>query len=116
MTLTELTTIIKTVDQKQIAQRLREVGYIYCNKDKKFGKVSIVELVKAIEHKTDDYADEQRNHLFNGHICGIIKGYEKYEFVLINVYDIKPSTNPFDSEETAIQTGMHIWAKEIEND
>ena len=42
-----------------------------------------------------------------------LAGYENYEFIFVEVYDIKPSADPFDDEETAIQTGMLIWAKEL---
>ena len=42
-----------------------------------------------------------------------LAGYENYEFIVVEVYDIKPSADPFDDEETAIQTGMLIWAKEL---
>ena len=114
MTLEQLTEIIRTADKKAITRQLRELGYTYCNKDKKLGKVGIVELVQAIKYETDDFDDTQHKHLYNGRICGTVKGYENYEFVFVNVYDIKPSTDPFDDEETAIQTAMHIYAKEIE--
>lgn len=42
-----------------------------------------------------------------------LKDYENYEFLYINVFDIKPSADPFDDEEMAIQTSMEIWAKEL---
>ena len=113
MTLEQLTDIIRTADKKAIDKALRKLGYTYCNNDKKLGKVGIVELVNAIKYETDDFDETQHKHLYNGRICGTVKGYENYEFVYINVYDIKPSTDPFDDEETAIQTDMLIWAKEI---
>ena len=113
MTLEQLTEIIRTANQKAIDGALRKLGYTYCNKDKKLDKVGIVELVQAIRYETDDFDDTQHKHLYNGRICGTVKGYENYKFVFVNVYDIKPSTDPFDDEETAIQTDMLIWAKEI---
>ncbi len=51
--------------------------------------------------------------MYSGCICGRVTGYENYEFNFVEVYDIKPSADPFDDEETAIQTGMLIWAKEL---
>ncbi len=114
MTPTQLTEIIRTADKKAITKQLKELGYTLCNKSRKFGKVGITELVKAVNQKTEDFADICRNHLYNGRICGTVKGCEGYEFIYINVYDIKPSNNPFDGEETAWQTEMLIWAKEIE--
>ena len=113
MTIEQLTDIIRTADPKAIDTVLRKLGYTYCNKHKTLGKVGIVELVNAIKYKTDDFADAGHKHLYSGRICGTVKGYENYEFVYVNVYDIKPFTNPFDEDETAIQTAMHIYAKEI---
>ena len=113
MTIDQLTEIIKTADQKTITKRLRELGYTYCNKHKTLSKVGIVELVNANKYQTEDFVDEQHMRLYSGRICGTIQGYETYEFVYVNIYDIKPSTDPFDDEEIAMQTEMHIWAKEI---
>ena len=113
MTLEQLTEIVKLAEKVCIISRLTKLGYTFCNKDKKLRKVGIVELVNAAKDETDDLTDAQRKHLYNGRICGTVKGYENYEFIYINVYDIKPSTDPFDDEETAIQTDMLIWAKEI---
>lgn len=114
MTLQQLTEIIRTANKKALIKQLKELDYTLCNDDRKLGNVGIVELVQAIKGKTEDFADTERKHLYNGRICGTVKGYENYEFIIVNVYDIKPSTDPFDNEETAIQTEMLIWAKEIE--
>lgn len=113
MTLEQLTEIIRTADQRAIDKTLRKLGYTFCNKDKELRKVGIIELVSAVKDETEDFADTQRKHLYNGRICGTVKDYENYEFIFVNVYDIKPSTDPFDDEETAIQTDMLIWAKEL---
>ena len=114
MTLQQLTEIIRKADKKAITKQLQELGYTYCNDDRKLGKVSVVDLVLAIKDATEDFADGQRKHLYNARICGTVKGYENYEFVFVNVYDIKPSTDPFDNEETAVQTEMLIWAKAVQ--
>ena len=113
MDLSQLTVIVATANKKQIKDRLKALGYIDCNSDRKLGKVGIVELVNAVKFETEDFIDNDRKHLYNGRICVAVKGYESYEFVFVNIYDIKPSTDPFDDEETAIQTEMLIWAKEV---
>lgn len=113
MTHEQFIEIVKTADQKEMTWRLKELGYIFCNKDRKLGKVGIVELVQAVIFATEDFADEQHEHLYNGRICEKVNGYESYEFVCINVYDIKQPTDPFYGEETAIQTDMLIWARGI---
>lgn len=51
--------------------------------------------------------------LYSGCICGNVTGYENYEFIFVEVYDIKISTDPFDNEEIARQTRMNVWAKEL---
>ncbi len=113
MTITQLNEIVATADKKAIAKEFKKLGYILCNRSRKLGKVGIVELIQAVESETEDFADSKHKHLYDGCICGTVKGYENYEFVYVNVYDIKPSTDPFDDEETAMQTEMLIWAKEI---
>jgi len=111
MTLEQLTEIIRTANKKAITAEFKKLGYTLCNKGGKLGKVGIVDLVQAVKQETEDFTDSESKHLYNGRICGTVKGYESYEFVYINVYDIKPSTDPFDEEETAVQTEMLIWAK-----
>ncbi len=51
--------------------------------------------------------------LYSGCICGNVTGYENYEFIFVEVYDIKISNDPFDNEEIARQTRMDVWAKEL---
>ena len=113
MTKEELTEIVKLADKTAIDSEMEKRGYIYCNEHKKLGKVGIVSLVHSVICETEDYTDDERKHLYSGCICGSVTGYENYEFIFVEVYDIKISTDPFDDEETAIQTGMLIWAKEL---
>lgn len=113
MTIEELTEIVKLADKVAFESELKKSGYIYCNNHKKLGKVSIVPLVQAVCAETEDYTDSEHKHLYSGCICDTIKEYENYEFLYINVFDIKPSADPFDDEEMAIQTSMEIWAKEL---
>lgn len=113
MTKEELTEIVKLADKTAIDSELEKRGYIFCNEHKKLGKVGIVSLVQSVICETEDYTDYERKHLYSGCICGSVTGYENYEFIFVEVYDIKPSADPFDDEETAIQTGMLIWAKEL---
>ena len=113
MDVSQLTEIVSATNKEQIKNRLKTLGYTCCNKDRKLGKVGIVELVNAVKFETEDFTDADRKHLYNGRICRTVKGYENYEFVYINIFEIKPSTDPFDDEETAIQTEMLIWAKEV---
>ncbi len=113
MTLPQLTEIVKTADKKAITKQLKKHGYIFCNKDKKLGKLSIVDLFNGDEQQLEDVIDNAHMYVYDGCITRNVKGYEQYEFITITVCKICPSTDPFDNEETAIQTEMLIWAKEI---
>ncbi len=112
MTILQLGEIIKSGDKKKIATKLKLLGYTLCNKDRKLCNVGLVELVNAITQETDDIVDNVHKRLYNGRICGTVKDYENYEFVIVNIYNIQLSVDPFDDEETAIQSDMFIWAKE----
>lgn len=113
MTKEELTEIVKLADKTAIDSELEKCGYIYCNGHKKLGKVGIVSLVQSVIGETEDYTDDERKHLYSGCICGNVTGYENYEFIFVEVYDIKISTDAFDNEEIARQTRMDVWAKEL---
>ncbi|MCM1195196.1 MAG: hypothetical protein NC332_04600 [Firmicutes bacterium] len=113
MTIGTLAAVVRTADKSEIFERLQQLGYIYCNQDKQLGKVGIVELVNAITFETEDLADCKRKKLYNGRICRGVIGYENYEFILVNTFEVRPSTDPFDDEETAVQTEMLVWAKKI---
>lgn len=113
MTIEQLTEIISTADTKAIHKQLLAHGYIYCNKDKTLGKLNIVDLINGDGQKSDDIIDDAYKFVYNGCITHNVKGYEQYEFISINVFEIHPSTDPYDDEEIAIQTEMNIYAKEI---
>ena len=76
MTLEQLTEIIRTADKKAITKKLRGLGYTLCNEDRRLGKVGMVELVQAVKFETEDFTDSERKHLYNGRICGTVKGFE----------------------------------------
>ena len=113
MTKEELTGIVKLADKTAIDTELEKCGYIYCNGHKKLGKVGIVSLVQSVIGETEDYTDDERKHLYGGCICLSVTGYENYEFIFVEIYDIKISTDPFENEEIARQTRMDVWAKEL---
>lgn len=104
MTLTELTTIIRTADQKAITKQLRELGYIDCKKHKQYKHISLVDLFEGNDVETDEYLDSKGKRTYQGGIFTQVKGYEQLEFIVVNINDNK-NTFPID---------MLIWAKEIE--
>ena len=113
MTLPELTTILRTADIKVIHKQLRALGYIYCNKDKKLGKINVVNLFNGDEQQSEDIIDRRHKFVYDGCITGNVKDYEQYEFITITVCKIHPSPDPFDDED-AIQHEVRFYAKKIE--
>ena len=103
MTLEQLTEIIRTADKKAITRQLRELGYIDCKKHKQYKHISLVDLFKGNDIETDEYPDSKGKRTYQGGIFTQVKGYEQYEFIIVNINDHK-NTFPID---------MLIWAKEI---
>lgn len=104
MTLTELTTIIKTADEKAVKSELKRLGYIDCAKHKQYKHISLTDLFDGNLQETDDYPDSKGN-IYQGGIFTAVKGYEQLEFVIVNINDKKHS----------FPIKLLIWAKEIEN-
>lgn len=103
MTLQQLTEIIRTADKKAITKQLRELGYIDCKKDKKLRNLSLETLFNGELEETDIFPDGKGKRTYQGGIFTAVKGYEQYEFIILNINDNK-NTFPID---------MLIWAKEI---
>ncbi len=114
MVIEELVEIVSLVDPDAIAKELKRLGYHYCNEHGKFGKIGIVPIIAATVQSTENFIDEKRKYLYSGHICGPIEGHEEYEFLYVNVYSAKPSSDPLASNEAALQTEMSVWAKKKE--
>ena len=104
MTLEQLTSIIKIADKKQITKHLKELGYINCKKDKKLRTLSIETLFNGKLKETETFPDSIGKRTYQGGLFTQVKGYDKSEFIIININDNK-NTFPID---------ILIWAKEIE--
>ncbi len=103
MTKKELTTIVKTAEQKTIKAELKQRGYIDCKKHKEYKYIRIDVLFKGDLLETDTFPDAKRKRTYQGGIFTNVDGYQNLEFVIININDDK-NTFPVD---------MQIWAKEI---
>lgn len=110
MRIEELSDIVKLADLKAITKEMKRLGYINCSDQRQLEKIGIVTLINSIVLRTEDIADSKGKYIYSGHICGTIAGYEKYEFIIINVYYSKPSADPLDKEKTVLETEMHVWA------
>lgn len=103
MTLEQLTEIIRTADKKTIIRQLRELGYFDCKKHKELRKLPIETLFKGKFEETDTFSDRKGKRTYQGAIFTQVKGYEQFEFLVVNINDHK-NVFPID---------MLIWAKEI---
>ena len=85
---------------------------IYCNKDKKLGKINVVDLFNGDEQQSQDFIDSKRKFVYDGCITRNVKNFEQYEFITITICKIRPSRDPFEDEE-AIEHEALFYAKEI---
>lgn len=105
MTLTELTSIISTADQKTITSRLKELGYIDCKKHEQYKHIKLTDIFLGNDIETNEYPNPKGTRRYQGGIFTQVKGYEQMEFILINMNDNK-NVFPID---------MLIWAKVLDN-
>lgn len=103
MTLPELTTIIRTADEKAITSELKRLGYIDCAKHKQYKHISLADLFSGDLQETDYYSDGKGNRTYQGGIFTAVKGYENLEFVIVNIND--------DKHHFPIK--LLIWVKEV---
>ena len=66
MTVEQLTEIVKTADLKAIHNALLSCGYIYCNKNKRFGKINVVDLFNGDEQQSEDFIDSKHEFIYDG--------------------------------------------------
>lgn len=113
MTLPELTTIIRTADEKAITSELKRLGYIDCAKDRRYKHISLVTLYNGDAQEVDEILFDNDTKAVDGAIITNVKGYEQTEFIEVSFYRIQYTV--FDEEEkTAIEEYALIYAKEIE--
>lgn len=113
MTLTKLTTIIRTADKTAITDELKRLGYVDCTTDSRYKKMSLVTLYKGDVQEIDEILYNNDTKAVDGTIITNVKGYEQTEFIEVDFYRIQPTVFP-EEEKTAIQESALIFAKEIE--
>lgn len=104
MTLEQLTEIIRTADSKAIKKSLLALGYVDCKKHNELRKLPIEALFKGKIEETDTFSDWKDKRTYQGGIFTQVDGYEKLEFIAVNINDHK-NIFPID---------MLIWAKEVQ--
>ena len=103
MTLSQLTEIIRTANTKAITAQLKELGYTFCNKHKELRELPIETLFNSKIEDTETFPDSKNDKTYQGGIFTQVKGYERLEFIVVNINDHK-NLFPID---------LFIWAKEI---
>ena len=77
MTQEQLTDIIRTADAKAITKQLKELGYIFCNKDKKLRKLPIETLFNGKLEETETFHDRKSKRTYQGGIFTQVNDYEQ---------------------------------------
>lgn len=103
MTKEELTEIVKLADKKKVEAELNRRGYVDCEKHRKYKHIGLDVLFNGNLIETDEFPDAKNKRHYQGGIVTNVSGYEKLEFIIININDDK---NIFPIE-------MLIQAKEL---
>ena len=113
MTFPELTNIIRTADCNVIMDKFKQRGYIYCNSDCKLRKVSITSLLRNIISQTEEFADNEHEYIFKASMCGVIKGFENYDFICVHISNKKQPKNLYGKEKDVITNKTLVFADAV---
>lgn len=78
----QLTEIIMTVKLRNIARAFRRAGYKNCKLVRSLRRASLYDIAVATCDETPSVPDGRGNE-FVGTICRQVKGYEQYEFIIV---------------------------------
>lgn len=116
MTFPELTNIIRTADYNAIMDEFKQRGYIYCNNDCKLRKVSITSLLRNIIAQTEEFADNEHEYIFKASMCGVIKGFENYDFICVHISNKKQPANPNSKGNEVVTEKTLVFADAVNRD
>jgi hypothetical protein len=85
MTVNKMTEIIKQVDENKIAESMKDLGYIDCETDKSLHDINFLLLADGKIAQTKFFGEKSADLEYCGEIITDVKGWEKYEFVVINI-------------------------------
>ncbi len=107
MKIEQLNEIVKLVNLRKIKSKLKKAGYIDCKRDKVLGHASLYDIANAPQDETPYFPDGKGNE-YNGILCHNVKGFEQYEFVVVQLLA------PFKRGCEDLSTKkMLIFAKEV---
>lgn len=82
MQIEELNEIVKKADLRAIKKALKQAGFCNCKWNRKLRRASLYDIAMAPYEKTSYFPDGNGNE-YNGDLCRGVKGYERYEFVIV---------------------------------
>lgn len=82
MDIEQLSEIVKKVNLRKIKKSLKAAGFRNCKSDVKLRHASLYEIAIAPYEETPYFPDGKGNE-YNGQVCHGVKGYEEYEFVVV---------------------------------
>ncbi len=82
MDLVTLQAIVNEANLRAIKKALKAAGFADCRRDRKLRRASLYDIATAPYEKTAYISDGKGNE-YSGELCRDVKGYESYEFVLI---------------------------------
>lgn len=116
MTFPELINIVRTVDRNFIMDEFKRRGYIYCNSDYRLRKVSIATLLRNVIAQTEEFADNEHKYKFKASMCGVIKGFENYDFICVQITNKKQPLNPNGKGNGVITEETLVFADFVDRD
>lgn len=103
MTKEELTEIVKLADKKKIEAELNRRGYADCERHREYKHIGLDVLFNGDLIETDEFPDAKNKRRYQGGIVTNVSGYEKLEFIIINI----------NNNKNMFPIGMLIRAKEL---
>lgn len=82
MKIEELNEIVKKANLREIKKALKAAGFCNCKLNLQLRRASLYDIAMAPYEKTPYFPDGNGNE-YVGDLCRNVKGYEQYEFVIL---------------------------------
>lgn len=82
MDIEQISEIVKRANLRAIAKGLKKAGYKNCVRDRLLRRASLCDIAAAGCGETPYFSDGRGNE-FIGTLCRSAKGYERYEFIIV---------------------------------
>ena len=85
MKIEELNEIVKKANLREIKKALKAEGFMDCKRDKALRHASLYDIAMAPFGNTTPYFPDGKGNEYNGDLIYNVKGYERYEFVIVQL-------------------------------